>query len=331
MASNDDANGTFFAALTANLRGGTTYWFMVATNQPWAASLQLSLQETTPLPPVAGDDFDAATPVTTTPYSDTLDVSRATPAEDDPTDCFGNAASVWYAFTPSESGTLDISTAGSDYDPALGVYTGSRGALSPLACNDDDAGLTSYVSFEATEGVTYYVLAVAAWSSPPGTLQLSATLTPPAPPLTLRLGYDAQAVVDEQTGTVVVTVTVNCSRSVKATITVSVGQQLGNSGPRTGVGKMNRVVLGKGNLTLLDRRRVHFDAQAFGRARERETGRDRVRRARLREDDDKRRSPARQEAEVAEARRGAARSCLGASGAPPTATDRPGTLSRSSR
>jgi hypothetical protein len=237
VASNDDANGTFFAALTANLRGGTTYWFMVATNQPGASSLQLSLQETTPLPPVAGDDFDAATPVTSMPYSDTLDVSRATAAEDDPTDCFGNAASVWYAFTPSESGTLDISTAGSDYDTALGVYTGSRGALSPLACNDDTDGLTSYVSIEATEGVTYYVLAVAAWSSTPGTLQLSASLTPPTPPLTLRLGYDAQAVVDEQTGTAVVTGTVNCSRSVKTTITVSVGQQLGNSGPRTGVGK----------------------------------------------------------------------------------------------
>lgn len=60
--------------------------------------------------------------------------------QDDPTDCYGSAGSVWYAFTPSESGTLDIPTAGSDYDTALGVYTGSRGALSPVACNDDADG-----------------------------------------------------------------------------------------------------------------------------------------------------------------------------------------------
>jgi hypothetical protein len=133
------------------------------------------------------------------------------------------------------AGTLDISTAGSDYDTALGVYTGSRGALEPVTCNDDaDGALTSHVVIPVTAGTTYYVLAVAAWSSPPGTLQLSVSLTPP---LTLKLGYDPQAVVDEQTGVAVVTGAVTCSRSVKTTITVSIGQQLGNSGPRTGVGK----------------------------------------------------------------------------------------------
>jgi hypothetical protein len=238
LASNDDANGTFFAALTANLRGGTTYWFMVATNQPGASNLHLSLQETTPLPPVAGDEFETATQITSSPFSDTLDVSRATAAPDDPEDCYGSAASVWYAFTPSVSGTLDISTAGSNYDTALGVYTGSRGALSPVACNDDaDGALTSHVSLEATAGVTYHILAVAAWGSTPRTLQLSASLTPPAPPLALKLAYDPQAVVDSQAGTAVVTGTATCSRSVRTTITVSVGQQLGNSAPRTGVGK----------------------------------------------------------------------------------------------
>jgi hypothetical protein len=238
VASNDDANGTFFAALTVNLHAGTTYWFMVATNQPGASNLHLSLQETIPLPPVGGDDFDTATQIASTPYEDTRDVSRAQAADDDPVDCYGSAASVWYAFTPSESGTLDISTAGSDYDTALGVYTGSRGALTPVACNDDaDGALTSKVSFEATTGVTYYILAVAASGSRPGTLQLSASLTPPTPPLTLKLAYDPQAVVDGQAGTAVVTGSATCSRGVRATVTVSVGQQLGNSAPRAAVGK----------------------------------------------------------------------------------------------
>jgi len=238
VASNDDANGTFFAALTTNVQAGATYWFMVATNQPGASHLHLTLQETTPLPPVAGDDFDAAIPIASAPYSDTLDVTGATPAADDPTDCFGNAASVWHAFTPSESGLLDISTAGSDYDTALGVYMGTRGNLTPVTCEDDsDGALTSHVSIPVNAGTTYYVLTVAAWSSPPGTLQLSLTLTPPTPPLTLTFSYDAKAVVDAQAGTAVVTGTLKCSRTVKVTITASLAQQLGSSSARTGAGK----------------------------------------------------------------------------------------------
>jgi len=133
---------------------------------------------------------------------------------------------------------LDISTAGSDYDTALAVYTGARGNLTPVTCNDDaDGALTSHVSIPVAAGTTYYVLAVAAWSSPPGTLQLSLSLTPPPPPLTLTFSYDPKAVVDEQAGTAVVTGTLKCSRSVKTTITVSVAQQLGSSSPRTGAGK----------------------------------------------------------------------------------------------
>ncbi len=237
VASSDDANGTLFAALTVGLQAGTTYWFMVATNQPDPANLDFSLQETSPLPPLAGDDFDSATPITSTPFSDVLDASRATAAADDPTDCYGSHASVWYAFAPIESGTATISTAGSDYDTALGVYTGSRGALSQLACNDDWDGLSSQVSFQVTAGVTYYVLIVAANGVAAGTLQLSASVTPPPPPLTLTLTYVSPTAVDEQTGTAVVNGTIRCSRSVKATVTVSIGQQLGNSPARTGIGK----------------------------------------------------------------------------------------------
>jgi hypothetical protein len=238
VAANDDAGNTYFAALTANLQAGTTYWFMVGTNQPGAASLHFSLHETAPLPRVANDDFDAATPITSTPYSDTTDVSGATQADDDPADCFGTHGSVWYAFTPSVTGTADVSTAGSDYDTALGVYEGSRGSLAQVACeNDSDPMLTSHVSFHATAGSTYYVMVVAAGGGMPGTLQLAVTLTPPPPPLTVKLSYDPQAAVDGQTGSAVVTGTISCSRGIKMTLTVSVGQQLGNSVARTALGK----------------------------------------------------------------------------------------------
>ena len=60
---------------------------------------------------------------------------------------------------------------------------------------------------------------------------------PAPPPLTLKLAYDPQAVVDEQTGAALINGTISCSRSIRATVIVNVGQQLGNSAPRTGSGK----------------------------------------------------------------------------------------------
>ena len=39
--------------------------------------------------------------------------------------------------------TLTIDTFGSDYDTVLAVWTGSRGSLTNVACNDDSSGLQS--------------------------------------------------------------------------------------------------------------------------------------------------------------------------------------------
>jgi hypothetical protein len=238
VASNDDANNTFFASLRTNLQAGTTYWFEVATNQPGASNLHLSLQETAPLPRAANDDFDSATQIPSTPYTDTLDASGATPADDDPTDCYGTHGSVWYAYTAPAAGTVEVSTEGSDYDTALGVYEGMRGSLSQVGCdNDSTPTLAAQVSFRAAAGVTYFLMAVSPSGGTPGTLQLSLDFTPAPPPLTLTLSYDPEAVVDEQTGNAVATGTATCSRSAKATLVVSLSQQLGNSAPRAGTGK----------------------------------------------------------------------------------------------
>jgi hypothetical protein len=238
VASNDDANNTFFAAVKANLQAGTTYWFEVASGQPGASNLHLSLQETAPLPTVANDDFDAATQIGATPYQDTLDASGATPADDDPTDCYGTHGSVWYAYTAPATGTVDISTEGSDYDTALGVYEGMRGSLSQVGCDDNSTPtLAAQVSFRATAGSTYYFMVVGRPDLVPGTLRLSVGFTPAPPPLTLKLSYDPQAVVDEQTGNAVVTGVATCSHTAKTTLVVSLSQQLGNSAARTGNAK----------------------------------------------------------------------------------------------
>ena len=91
--------------------------------------------------------------------------------------------------------------------------------------------------FRATAGSTYYIMVVAASTAAPRALQLSLSFTPTPPPLTINVSYDAQAIVDAQAGTAVITGTISCSRSAKTTITASLAQQLGNSAPRTGSGK----------------------------------------------------------------------------------------------
>ena len=85
---------------------------------------------------------------------------------------------VWYKFTPTSNGRVDINTSNSSnpnsYDTILAVYTGSCGAatLSMIACNDDYQGFASNVTFNVSKDVTYYV-EIADWkSAEPGTLEL---------------------------------------------------------------------------------------------------------------------------------------------------------------
>ncbi len=67
--------------------------------------------------------------------------------------------SVWYSFTPAVSSPLTADTFGSDYDTLLSAYTGTQGALTQLACNDDaGSGVQSRVRFPVTAGTTYYFM-----------------------------------------------------------------------------------------------------------------------------------------------------------------------------
>ena len=85
---------------------------------------------------------------------------------------------VWFTYTPMLNGTVTISTCSSDFDTALGVYTGSCGALSQIACDDDYgpacATTRASVAFTGTAGVTYYILA-GGYGSGSGNLNLVAT------------------------------------------------------------------------------------------------------------------------------------------------------------
>ena len=86
---------------------------------------------------------------------------------------FAGAASVWWRWQPSSSGTATIDTAGSTFDTTLGVYTGTRvSALRTLAEDDDAIGLQSRVTLQVTAG-TAYRLRVAGYDDDTGSIVLN--------------------------------------------------------------------------------------------------------------------------------------------------------------
>ena len=108
------------------------------------------------------DDFANATVVTVSPFTDgPVSTVEATTQATDPVACAGAAHSVWYRYTADHTGSMSFDTFGSSFDTALSAYTGTEGALSLVACNDDAAnGLQSQITFDITAGTTYAIMAV---------------------------------------------------------------------------------------------------------------------------------------------------------------------------
>ncbi|MBI5825711.1 MAG: M4 family metallopeptidase [Chloroflexi bacterium] len=137
-----------------------------------------------PLPPAApaNDAFASPIVISTTPYTNTQDISSATTAGDDPTfSCTSHkgTTSVWYQVTPSSSGTLTVDTVGSNFDTVLGIWTGSTPAgLTSVGCNDDidyaGGNYQSRVIVSVTAGQTYRI--EAAGYSGGGNLTIHASL-----------------------------------------------------------------------------------------------------------------------------------------------------------
>jgi hypothetical protein len=124
----------------------------------------------------ANDDFDAPVVISALPFTHTIPTDEATTAVDDPTpSCAagGTGPTLWYAFTPKRRMTIQANTFGSNYDTDLVVYTGTRGNLTEVACNDDDQGLQSSVTIDVARGQTHYFMVGAFASGPGGTLVLN--------------------------------------------------------------------------------------------------------------------------------------------------------------
>jgi hypothetical protein len=116
---------------------------------------------------VANDECVTATVISSIPFTDIVNTTLATNNPADPRlgcNFDGNQTdgnTVWYVWTPPHDITVNISTDGStepDGDPldtVHGVFTGTCGALTEVACVD--VGLTDNLTFAAKGGVTYFI------------------------------------------------------------------------------------------------------------------------------------------------------------------------------
>jgi|GEM_PF-1025375 len=72
-----------------------------------------------------------------------------------PTACgVDDTSAVWYSYTASNNGNVEVRTCGAGFDTTLAVYTSG---LSVIDCNDNGCGFASRSTFETLAGSTYLI------------------------------------------------------------------------------------------------------------------------------------------------------------------------------
>ena len=208
FTDNGDNTGTFtWVGPTANFTG---QWPMIFQGDNQAGDLGARMTLVNAVPPAApNDDFDHATVISSLPFTVTQNVAAATMAPDDPI-CSNTHLSVWFAFTPTRNMEIEANTFGSSYDTSLAAYTGTRGALTQVACNDNAGGsLESRIRFAVVAGTTYYFAVTTFFDTTLANLHLTIFEAPP--PLTLSLEVSPFGVINHSDGTVTISGVLTCS------------------------------------------------------------------------------------------------------------------------
>lgn len=177
-----DANGKFYLStsksgtydqLTISATGYGTVYNYYYGNPRLVSGLQIYLSG-----PPPNDNFANRTVLTGTNITVSGNNSGATRETGEPYDIGSTGGkSVWWSWTAPQSGSVTISTIGSNFDTVLGVYTGtSVSALTRIASDDDSGGnATSKVTFLATSGVTYQI-SVDGYGGNSGIIQLNISM-----------------------------------------------------------------------------------------------------------------------------------------------------------
>jgi hypothetical protein len=173
VAGNDDTSSSDrTSALTFSAVKGVTYRIAVDGYNGAAGSIKLALSEA-----AAPANNLFANPTALSGNSLTwsgTNAGAAAEAGDPGLFATHGGAPVWFTWTATTSRTVSLSTAGSNFDTMLGVYTGSSlSALTQVAFNDDAPGtLTSALTFQAVAGTTYRFL-VAGYNGATGHIVLN--------------------------------------------------------------------------------------------------------------------------------------------------------------
>jgi len=175
------------------LTAGATYAFQVIDEHAIGVGGTLVLSIEQALPP-ANDTFASATPVTSLPYTDQVDLTGATlePNEPAASSCLGFPpliASAWYAFSPSTDGQMQALWNGG-FEASAAIYTGSSlGSLTQLSCGSRSIAIHA--------GTTYFVQA-AAQSLGKGPLNITLRQTPPPEPSISTFPFEPNSVEPTQ-------------------------------------------------------------------------------------------------------------------------------------
>jgi hypothetical protein len=164
-----------------------------ANGDSWPQFLWFGRERDAPPRTPANDDFNSPEVVQSMGVQ-WWDTTRATTAMDDPITPSGcgsessrQSDSVWFRFTPSRNGQYMISTQGSDYDTVVAVWTGARGSLANLGCDDDSGpNATSLLTINLNAYTTYHIEVMSYGATGGGTLQFGiSSVSPPAAPSNL--------------------------------------------------------------------------------------------------------------------------------------------------
>jgi PKD repeat protein len=167
----------FGGSLSFGVDAGQTYYIQAGSYFGSGGNLHLHLAA---YPPPANDDFANATAISALPFVDSrsVDLTGATIEPGEPgASCISPAAekTVWYGFTPTQSGPITASLPTRSNYFGMAAYTGSSlGTLTEVGCDSYDGVLT----FQATANTTYY-FQVGGPDGQSGALQFQLVKTPP--------------------------------------------------------------------------------------------------------------------------------------------------------
>ncbi len=166
---------SYGGSVTFNAQVGATYYLQAGSIYSSIGALKVNLQE---VPPPPNDDLANATPIGALPFDESVDATAASMQADEPQpSCgFGSVSrSIWYAYTPVESGSISASVYNAPFSTVIAAYTGaSLGNLTQVGCREWGGLLT----FRAEAGVTYY-FQVGGLFGQGGPLQFRLEVTPP--------------------------------------------------------------------------------------------------------------------------------------------------------